>query len=71
MASEFYLFADRVVLMALSGGGLQLTVEWFAAKCEKVGMRIRKLLWGHGPQPEKSEVPTLGQGQVAAPSEGV
>ena len=34
------LFADDVVLLAPSGGDLQLSVEWFAAECEAAEMRI-------------------------------
>ena len=34
------LFADDVVLLAPSGGNLQLSLERFAAECEAAGMRI-------------------------------
>lgn len=31
---SFLLFADDVVLLATSAGGLQLVLEWFTAECE-------------------------------------
>ena len=34
------LFADDVVLVALSVQNLQLSLDWFAAKCEGARMRI-------------------------------
>ena len=34
------LFADDVELLASLSGALQLLLEWFAAKCEAIGMRI-------------------------------
>uniref|UniRef100_A0A8C6KZ86 Reverse transcriptase domain-containing protein n=1 Tax=Nothobranchius furzeri TaxID=105023 RepID=A0A8C6KZ86_NOTFU len=37
---RFLLFADDVVLLALSERDLQLSLEWFAAECEAAGMRI-------------------------------
>lgn len=34
------LFANVVVLLASSGGDLQLSLEQFAAECEAVGFKI-------------------------------
>lgn len=34
------LFANDVILLALSSGGLQLALEQFTAECEAPGMRI-------------------------------
>lgn len=34
------LFADHVILLVSSGGGIQLTLRRFAAGCEVVGVRI-------------------------------
>ena len=34
------LFADDVVLLASSNSDLQLSLAWFATKCQAVGMRI-------------------------------
>uniref|UniRef100_A0A669C209 Reverse transcriptase domain-containing protein n=1 Tax=Oreochromis niloticus TaxID=8128 RepID=A0A669C209_ORENI len=52
------LFADDVVLMASSGGGLQLALERFAAECEAAGMRIST---------SKSEAMVLSRKRVECP----
>ena len=49
------IFADDVVLLASSGRDLQLSLEWFAAKCEAAGMRIST---------SKSETMVLSQKRV-------
>lgn len=64
------LFADDMVLLVSPGGGLPLTLEWFASECKAMVMRINT---------SKSEAMFLsrkrlecpGQEQVAAPSGGV
>lgn len=42
LASEFYLcfFADDVIFLASSRGGLQLALEQLTAECEVAGMKI-------------------------------
>jgi len=52
------LFADDVVLLALSGRDLQLLLERFAAKCEAAGIRI---------SPCKSETMVLSRKRVECP----
>ena len=49
------LFADDALLLAPSGEDLQLSLEWFAGKCEAAGMRI---------SPSKSETMVLSQKRV-------
>lgn len=52
------VFADDVVLLALSGSGLQLPLEHFAAKCEGLGIRIST---------SKSEVMVPSRKRVMSP----
>lgn len=59
------LFTDEVVLLALAGDGLQLTLEWFTARCEAVGMRINT---STSEAMVLGRVPTPGQGRILAPS---
>ena len=57
--SELLLFADDVVLLASSEHDLQRALEWFAAKCEAVGMRVST---------SKSEAIVLCRNRWIAPS---
>ena len=62
------LFADNAVLLATLHGGLQRSLERFAAECEAVGMQISTSMV-HGP--EKDGTSTPGRGTGPAPGGGV